>query len=1257
MSTVLHQVIERKVDQSITNTNNKNILKQGWVYKKSKHLKQYHKRFIQLKRNKLVCYTTNKLEKAAEIFDLSLHSYKVDTNTPIKEKFYLIDSNGNSRTFKTESESERNDWVQQIRNVCNSTKIISKELLSSLLSIDPNRYIAQLVSNGKLVRTSQFVKEFKQIFQKHNAMICCYVSPKSRTIPYHSFESTHFIHFQYNILSQTNNQQTKTRFAYYLLPLKYDQLSQMQKFIQHNTKNHKPSKIKKMFSCQADDLEDTQDESDMDYLYEEFMVSKPVLPRGPSKMKNRSMTKEDSTNYAGYLQKILNSVELLFTDEIYDILEINDGEIIELFKILASIKLQKVRAINEESDEQIIYEEQQEVIYEEKEVEIDDNDIFSNPAKDIRNNLSFQPSPEPNVDMSLPYSRVGTATTDIILDISRTNSRTDPFKMVNKGNFRGSMVSLRDHAFSNVSDMENHYMVMMQKQEDVSKQKIQILELELKLKQMELDEKENERLQLQTVNQKQRQTINELEEKIICINEEKNNIVKNCEAKYHRLANDFYQFIKNNNSNNQNEHENDFKSNNVIQININNAARNIHNDVTEIESPFIQNSFDSMFIEELSLYENKYGNNSKLNEQTISDMEQIIDEEISINNSVPGETTAINDESVTNQHRASIIYYLAGENEHTTGQNNSQKSHRSNNSQKANSNSSNNNSDKTNDQSSNNGSNMSGSSGGDNGGDGNGRKDRNNDKNNGNNNNLDDDDEEENPEKDDEENEEDDQKDNDVDTTKLNPMAAEYSPMTRKRSMTLSTINEQTPLRITDSIQSAASVPVFVHERKEETNVKSNRDQYANNRQNKKKKKKRKKQLTFKQRKELKLQQMYTRVNNEPYFHKIETAKQNVYISQKLIRNIQTKTAITMDNIRNYMNSVFEIHYQDKCESELKILDFGFVDKETKEALYCSLTPQNHSYDRYKLNDSLKLIKSLSSTHKFKSINIDHTNNIINAMKKVNTENILKNCDWDKIPIICRKDDKLRITASVTKEQLVIREKRFNANQINLIPIIGYNTKQVSFVWIIKIDTHIYIALSLGFEQQNNGINDITINGVYLDKSDLLIRHYLAYPPHMNECKCLNEFESIIDDINIGNPDLWFNKIKHYRASRKNNTNASYHHELKASMFETESEDSHNAIKRNSSSNSIVSSVSISKSTPNSSSVSSYDQQIMYQKSMISNDFYVNQTTANVPYIYVSTPIIPDMYNNNNNHHYHVFQHPHANNLYTNKNHFSNNSL
>eukprot|EP01084_Bolivina_argentea_P232900 392414_1 len=155
-------------------------------------------------------------------------------------------------------------------------------------------------------------------------------------------------------------------------------------------------------------------------------------------------------------------------------------------------------------------------------------------------------------------------------------------------------------------------------------------------------------------------------------------------------------------------------------------------------------------------------------------------------------------------------------------------------------------------------------------------------------------------------------------------MAAEFSPQTRKRSMTLSlfTINEQTPLFVTDScepIQSSASVPVIINERKNETNVKSN--MYQNKK--KKKKKSNKKKLTFKQRKKLKLQQMYIRINNQPYFEKIEAAKQNVYISQKLIRDIQNKTPTLMDNIRNYMNSVFEIHHQDKCESELKILDFG----------------------------------------------------------------------------------------------------------------------------------------------------------------------------------------------------------------------------------------------------------------------------------------------------------------------------------------------
>ena len=98
-----------------------NVLKEGWIFKQSKHWKTWRKRFMQLKGDELFCYQTDQFintdEKPTETFNLSLHKMRVDRDQTEKQIFYLIDETSKtSRTFKALSENDRNDWIDEIRN-------------------------------------------------------------------------------------------------------------------------------------------------------------------------------------------------------------------------------------------------------------------------------------------------------------------------------------------------------------------------------------------------------------------------------------------------------------------------------------------------------------------------------------------------------------------------------------------------------------------------------------------------------------------------------------------------------------------------------------------------------------------------------------------------------------------------------------------------------------------------------------------------------------------------------------------------------------------------------------------------------------------------------------------------------------------------------------------------------------------------------------------------------------------------------------
>ena len=117
---------------------NLDILKQGWVYKKSKHLKKYHRRFMVLRGDKLECYKSDRFgktgESPTETFDLSDHKYRPDKHSSIKFKFYLVDETMNiTRTFKTDSSIDCDDWVYIIRDTIVS---ISKLRQTNIEQID-----------------------------------------------------------------------------------------------------------------------------------------------------------------------------------------------------------------------------------------------------------------------------------------------------------------------------------------------------------------------------------------------------------------------------------------------------------------------------------------------------------------------------------------------------------------------------------------------------------------------------------------------------------------------------------------------------------------------------------------------------------------------------------------------------------------------------------------------------------------------------------------------------------------------------------------------------------------------------------------------------------------------------------------------------------------------------------------------------------------------------------------------------------------
>eukprot|EP01084_Bolivina_argentea_P310774 537813_1 len=180
--------------------------------------------------------------------------------------------------------------------------------------------------------------------------------------------------------------------------------------------------------------------------------------------------------------------------------------------------------------------------------------------------------------------------------------------------------------------------------EKLQKQQQQIDELQQKIADMN-DEKQAQmhlqHFQRQLV-ENQLTEIKQKYDNLFAAHAEQNNIIQDWKAKYTRLENYFAQFNINNSNNSQHE----------CRIMVpNNYESNPDSFNTIINST----SFHTMFMAELSLYKNEYDEISKLNNQTILGMEQIIDEVA--NNQFTYHFIMDENNKNTTNIRESITYY------------------------------------------------------------------------------------------------------------------------------------------------------------------------------------------------------------------------------------------------------------------------------------------------------------------------------------------------------------------------------------------------------------------------------------------------------------------------------------------------------------------------------------------------------------------------------------------------------------------------
>eukprot|EP01083_Nonionella_stella_P270871 917492_1 len=215
--------------------------------------------------------------------------------------------------------------------------------------------------------------------------------------------------------------------------------------------------------------------------------------------------------------------------------------------------------------------------------------------------------------------------------------------------------------------------------------------------------------------------------------------------------------------------------------------------------------------------------------------------------------------------------------------------------------------------------------------------------------------------------------------------------------------------------------------------------------------------------------------------------------------------------------------------SDRLILNYSLHDPNTDEVLY--LVAAKGSNNVYVLDDVLFTKHALCDIYELRQHELPRSwhveNNMKRAMNQINhdfnatvRDRMGYPCSvkWNKLHVFHVMNNKQRLTFSITKTQFIeCFQRSCTTNKgCALIPIIMFNNNsyRVEYVQIVRIRDDIHIGVSYIY---NHSRNCFEPTGIHLNKDKLLRQHQLADPHH--DCHCLDDFQSIIDALYIGNAD------------------------------------------------------------------------------------------------------------------------------------------
>eukprot|EP01084_Bolivina_argentea_P309310 535016_1 len=269
-------------------------------------------------------------------------------------------------------------------------------------------------------------------------------------------------------------------------------------------------------------------------------------------------------------------------------------------------------------------------------------------------------------------------------------------------------------------------------------------------------------------------------------------------------------------------------------------------------------------------------------------------------------------------------------------------------------------------------------------------------------------------------------------------------------------------------------------------------------------------------------------------------------LTQRVIPNYARER---MADVYEFINKSTAMAHRNNTNAKCLVYKYGFHDKQSNESLYCIANRWNLKNHQYKMEERLfteteirdqRLCRCVCKSSIDPEGTLRQMEMVCRKLKQSMCE-VIKQTKWNRVRVFngtcskqCKKHfNKQRLTFGITNAEfkMLIQRANNDANaKIQLIPIVMFSENdkvceyRVEYVQIVNLRTNVDIGISY-FYDTRKGTDRVHVTGIHLNKRCVMDQHQLIFPGH--HCPWIRDrFQTLMDDLRIGNPDEDKNKYK-----------------------------------------------------------------------------------------------------------------------------------